>query len=300
MVGLSSELVSRAAAALRGMGLLSEDATPQRAAEAAGQYAAQGGPFRPEGLLGGVTDQVAGGLVNTPRAMGFTGDPTNDINRMAQYFPTPMGGPQGPRMAGATAQRAGTFAPAAQRAAMAPPGMVHEKSRLDEETGDQWMEDPSLDGQEINISEMERSAQRYLDAGGDLPPGVDDVPGRVAEHIRRTSAGTASHPQIYKDMGMPFDIAEHKAMVELGYNQPAAAYNPPGSEVMVQGNRIRIMDMDPGEAFYKQLAQRNGGGATITPMRRPPVEPIDPRYAEFENLPKLSEAADMIWSPPRK
>jgi hypothetical protein len=259
-----------------------------------GSYAAAGGPFRQDGPLGGLTEQVAGGLVNVPRQLfGFDGTPQNDINRFASLAPTPMAGMNGPRMAGAGAAGAGAVPMAAFRPTP-PAGMVSEQSRLDD-NGDQWMVDPAS-GAEINLSEMERSTARYMEEGAGFSSRPDDLAGKVAQHVRNTSANVRELGSMMRDMEPGYDMMQD---IEPGYKNGAQAYLPESAQAMVQGDRVRFIDPNPGEEFFKQLNQRNQGYATVTPMRRPPAQPIDPRYAEFENLPKLHEAADMIWSPPK-
>lgn len=258
-------------------------------------YASQGGPFRSGGPLESVTRNIGEGLVNAPRAMGFNGDPTNDINRFASMAPTPMAGMNGPRMAGAGVGGAAA-APISMRAAP-PPGMIQEQSRLDDK-GDQWMVDPAS-GAEINLSEMERSTARYMEDGAGFSTRPDDLAGKVAQHVRNTSANVRELGTMMRDMEPGYDMMQD---IEPGYRNGAQSYLPEGAEAYVQGNNIRFVDPNPGDEFYRQMAARNGGSnvSPLQPLRRPAPAPVHPNYANWESQPVISEAADMIWSPPRK
>jgi hypothetical protein len=260
MAGFSPELVQRALSAMRSIGILPEAATPERAVDAVGDYASQGGPFRPGGPAESVTSNVAQGLVNTPRQFGFTGNPATDIPNMAGYLPSPMGGPSGPGMAGARAGGGGLLTRPV--AVAGPSGLLDtsrlDQSRIDEETGERMMTDPALDGHEISLDRMEKSANEYLKRRGDLPASIPDaeVGERVADHFRRTSQGIHAMPEQYREMGLGHlvDMPGNIRDVELGYNQPAAAYLPKGAEASFENGAIRFFDKDPGGAYFRQLA----------------------------------------------
>lgn len=219
-------------------------------------YASQGGPFRQGGPMGGLTEQVAGGLVNFPRAMGFNGDPTNDINRFAGMAPTPMAGMGGPRMAGAGVGGGASAAPMSLRAAP-PPGMIQEQSRLDDK-GDQWMTDPAS-GAEINISEMERSTARYMEEGAGFSSRPDDLAGKVAQHVRGTSANVRELGAVMKEFEPDYNMMND---IEPGYRNGAQSYLPETGIASVQGDRVRFIDPDPGQQFLSQYSKKYGHAYT--------------------------------------